>query len=321
MARIRGKTPADAEHCVAGVDVSKAHLDVAWAGQRRAARFGNTPDGIAALLAELRGARLVVMEHTGRYHRALWAALDGAGIAAAVLDAARARHLALGLGQVAKTDRLDAAVLAEIGHRLEPAPTPYPDEKTLRLKELQSARQAMCRRRAAAKTQAGNVRDAVLRELLEDEIAGCKTRIERLDAEIAALISADTRLARRAAILRSIPGIGQVAAAAVLAWMPEIGTLTASQTGALSGTAPLDNASGKATGRATPKGGRRILRSLLHLPSITAMRCNPDFKAFRERLEKRNKPTFVIITAITRKLLILANALIADDREWTAVRP
>lgn len=331
MARMQGKTTFGDYDYFAGIDVSKAHLDLAlWPGgegegkgtrRARTTRFANDTEGIADMIAALGQPHLVVLEPTGRYHLAVWAALAGAGHGVAPTNPYRARRLAEGLGCLAKTDAVDARVLALIAARQRPEPVEPPRETALRIKELSSARAAMIRRRAAARCQMTAAGDPLVLSLLASEIAEAGGRIDQLDAALDALIDATPTMARTREILISIPGIAGASARTILADLPEIGRISDKEVAALTGTAPFNRESGQWKGASRTRGGRRNLRAALHMPAVVAGSRNPDLKAFRDRLKARGKNGHAITTATLRKLMVLANALVAQDRLWTPERP
>ena len=317
MARVQGETTTDLPQHFAGIDVSKAYLDIRLSRERRAHRFTNDPAGFAALAAHLgRAPHLVVLEPTGRYHHAIWKALAVAGHQVAPINPLHVRRFAESEGELSKTDALDAAVLARMAVERQPVAKPPPGEEQLRIKELTTSLADRIDRRAMLKAGRKELRDPLIAELDEAEIDLLNAAIATLKAEIAGLIEADPERARSAEILVSIPGIGVSSAHRIIADMPEIGTLNDKQIGALLGAAPRASESGKRSNRRRTKGGRRQLRAALHMPAIAAARANPDLKAFRQRLKARGKPGAVITTAILRKLIVLANALVAQNRSW-----
>ena len=321
MARIQGKTTSDDYKCFAGIDVSKAHLDLHVHGTRKGRRFANTLDGIAALLDHLGSERhLVVLEPTGRYHLAVWMALDGAHDVAPVKPFS-ARRLAEGLGHLAKTDAIDAQLLSLISARLSPPVLPAPDEKTQEIRALYAHKQSLIRRRAMAKTQMAQTNSPEITALLKQEIADQSARIKALDALLRSRIKAHEPLARTHEILTSIPGIAQQGAEAILVLLPQIGRATNGEIAALTGCAPMTSQSGQRQGQSRTRGGRRNLRTALHMPAVAALSHNPDLKAFADRLRAKGKHGSVIVTAVLRKLVILANTLVAQDRLWTPERP
>ena len=325
MARMQGKTNFGGDECFAGIDVSKAHLDLRLAGTSKGARFANDPAGIAQLLAALAaahpGPHLVVFEPTGRFHLALWRALDDAGHRAAPINPYAARKLAEGLGRLAKTDAVDAATLCEIAQRFPPAARPAPDDMTMEIKELYAANAAAIKRRAMVRTQAKASGNPLVLSLLTAEVASLTAQIKALTATMNRLVLADPTTRRIHEILISIPGIGAGAALAILVRLPEIGHASREEIAALTATAPMTQQSGTWTGRARTKGGRRALRTALHMPAIVAMTRNPALKTFAERLRAKGKHAFAIITAVLRKLVILANTLVKNNRTWTPIAP
>lgn len=325
MARMQGKTTSEAYEYFAGVDVSKAHLDLRVCGATRGQRFPNDEGGITALLATLAtatsGPHLVVFEPTGRYHIALWRALAAAGHGTAPCNPYQARQLATGLGHLAKTDQIDALVLSTIAERLKPDVKAAPSDFELEIKELYAGQRSAIKHRAMVRTQASASFNAQVKRHLAAHEAFLTAEIKHLTAALTSLFKANSKTSRIREILISIPGIGEGAAAAILVLLPEIGTTTKAEIAALAGTAPMTQQSGGWTGRARTKGGRRSVRTALHMPAIVAMARNPDLKSFADRLRARGKHAFAIITATLRKLLVLANALVAENRFWTEVRP
>ena len=321
MARIQGKTTSEDYQYFAGIDVSKAHLDLRVHGERRGQRFANDKGGIAGVLAVLTTPHLVVFEPTGRFHIALWRALAAAGHGTVPHDPARARHLATGLGVLAKTDRLDAMILARIAAEVAVKVKASPTDFELNIMELFAAQRAAVKRRAMVRNQREASFNDMVKAQLDVEEATQTVVIDALTVELHSLFKANPRTRRTRQIVMSIPGLAEGGAATILARLPEIGTLSRGEIAALSATAPMSRESGNWKGQARPKGGRRDIKASLHMCAIVAMTHNPDLKAFAEGMRKRGKHGFKIITAVLRKLLVLANALVAQDRTWTLQRP
>jgi transposase len=321
MARIQGKTTSEEFQYFAGIDVSKAHLDLQVNGARRGQRFANDDAGIAALLAVLKAPHLVAFEPTGRFHVPIWRALAAAGHGTVAQDPARARHLATGVGVLAKTDRLDASVLARIAAEMPVSIKSPPSDFDMEIRELFAAQRAAIRRRAMARTQAEASANAVVLAQLTAEIAALTAGITQLTEALQALFKANPRRRRIREIILSVPGLAEQAAATLIARLPELGTLSRGQIAALSATAPMSRESGAWTGRARPRGGRRDIRASLHMCAVTAMTHNPDLKAFADRLRLRGKTGNTVITAVLRKLIVLVNSLVAQDRQWTPNAP
>ena len=302
-----------------GVDVSKDHLDAYRLNDGESRRFNNDRNGHRAFVKWLAQTPVdrVVFEPTGPYHRAFERALGVAGVPYAKVNPRQARRFAEAVGTLAKTDRMDAAMLARMGALLELQTRPPRTEAMLELKELHLAREALVKDRTAAK----NRRNALTASLLKRQNAQRLEQIERqmaaIEAAILEQIHADPDLARRFAILASIPGVSAVTAFALLIEMPELGILDAGQAASLAGLAPVARQSGRWTGHAFIRGGRAPVRRALYMPALVAARFNPDMRATYERLRAAGKPAKLALTAVMRKLLVLANALLKANRAWT----
>ena len=306
-----------------GIDVSKDHLDAHALPAGTALRVPNTARGIAQLLRWI-GAEPVariVYEPTNRYHRALEVLLAAAGLPPAPVNPRPARRFAQALGLQAKTDKIDARMLAEMGLRLTPG-LQVPSPKNLQhLKDLVAARRALVADRVADGNRTGGHSLALLQRLARRRRAAIEADITRIEAAIAALIAADPALAEKARLLQSLPGIAALTAATLLAEAPELGQLEARQITALAGLAPVTRESGTWRGKATIQGGRRHLRRALYMPTLTAIRRNRDLAALFTRLRTAGKPPKLALVAAMRKLLILANTLLREGREWQETRP
>jgi transposase len=306
-----------------GVDVSKAWLDAHREPDGATHRFPNTAPGIRALthwLAEVPVER-VVFEPTGPYHRPLERALADAGLPAAKVNPWAVRRFAEATGKRAKTDRIDAGLLARLGATLAPPVRPAPEPALEALRELRLARDALIRDRTAALNRADQLRHPLLRKQNRQRLAKIERDLAAIDAEIAALVAADPAFARKSRILCSIPGVGRTTAVSLIAEMPELGTLERGPAASLAGLAPLTRESGTRRGRGTIRGGRAGLRRALYMPALAAIRFNPDLKARFESLRAASKPVKLALVAVMRKLLLLANALLRDGREWSPNAP
>jgi transposase len=264
---------------------------------------------------------LIVIEATGKWHRAAKRSLAAAGFAIATVDPFRVRMFAKAHGVLAKTDRLDARVLALFGALLAPqvrAPAP---EALEALAELVAGRDSAVAEQSALKNQLASAQTGFLKRQLARRIARLAKDIEALEAEIATRIKADPGLARRYAILTSIPAIGPIHAATLIAWLAELGQLTAKEIAMLAGLAPIADDSGERQGVRTVWAGRAKVRRALYLAALTATRFNPDLAAFYRRLTGEGKPAKLALIAVARKLVILANTLIADNRTWQPHAP
>ena len=304
-----------------GLDISKDRIDAfaPEAGVHRA--FDNSATGRRALLVWIvsLGRPLAVFEPTGGYHRDLERDLARADLPFVKVNPRHARRFAQAQGQLGKTDRADAASLARMGAALDLAPDPPEPESLKELRELLTARRALVADRVATRTRAHTARLPLVRSLIARRLVQIKAQIATLDREIAGRIAADPVLARRRRVLESIPGIARITATAMLIDMPELGRIGGAEAASLAGLAPIARQSGRWRGRAQIGGGRAPLRRALYMPAITASRRNPDLARFAERLKASAKPGKVILTAIMRKLLVLANALLKADRIWAPI--
>lgn len=300
-----------------GIDISKATLDAHAhpAGQER--QFANTAKGHEALLAWLGQWPIerIAYEATGTYHRALEQAL--ADMPCVRLNPERARRFAQAIGTLAKTDRIDAALLALMAATLQPPARPLRSPSQMQLAELINARDGLVRDRTALKNRSKNLTIAVLKRQCRQRLDQIARHLEALDAEIATIIAADERLARRHAILTSIDGLGTLTANQLVATMPELGSLENKQAASLAGLAPHARQSGQWKGKSFIRGGRANVRQALYMPALVAARFNPDMKAKYLELIAAGKPAKVAITAVMRKLIVTANALLKQDRLWT----
>ncbi|MFN4274642.1 MAG: IS110 family transposase [Aliihoeflea sp.] len=302
-----------------GVDISKPTLDAFRLRTREHRQFSNDRAGCAALIRWIGASAVrVIFEPTGPYHRIFEASLVAAGIEAVKVNPRSSRRFAEATGELAKTDRIDAAILARMGAVLDLEGRPAKSETMHDLRELGVARQALVKDRIAATNREQIAVNPVIRRQLRARLKQICVQLKEIDAVIASLVDVDPGLSRRRDVLASIPGIGTVTATAILIEMPELGTLDNKQAASLAGLAPMTRQSGTWSGRARIRGGRRSLRTALYMPALVALRFNPDLKQKYQALKDAGKPSKVAITAIMRKLLVLANALLRDDRKWNA---
>lgn len=307
-----------------GIDVCKEWLDIHLHPLGRSFRVTNDTAGLRRLKRELdaleqmpRSALRIVMEATGKWHRAVQRSLHADGFYVSVVDPLRARLFAKACGFLAKTDRLDARFLAIMGEALKPAQTP-PLEA---LQELVNARSAANGERTALSNRMKTAVTAFLRKELTRRLAALDTHIARLDTEIERSIGAEPEMRRRLDILISIPGIGAVTAASLIAGLCELGACSGKQAAMLTGLAPLACESGERVGHRAIRGGRPAPRNAIYMAALSASRHNPDLARFAERLKKVGKPNKVVLVAVMRKLIVLANTLITQNRIWTPNPP
>lgn len=305
-----------------GVDISKDTLDAYHEGRNEDRQFANSSAGFRAFCRWASGcaAAGIVFEASGAYHRDLERALSRHELSYTKVNPRQARRFAEAIGRVAKTDKVDARVLARMGAALQLAPTVALPEHVAELQELLVFRRALIKDRTAARTRLKNVRRPLLRRLLNQRLAQIERQMTSVDSAMQAIIAADPGLGERLEILVSIPGISTVSATAILADMPELGQMTGKEAAALAGLAPMSRQSGRWQGKERIQGGRSSVRQSLFMPALCAIQHNPSAKAKFEQLVHAGKPRKVALTAIMRKLIVLANALLRDGRKWSAVR-
>lgn len=297
-----------------GIDVSKHHLDVFDSAQDAGERLLNSQEALAPLLVRWKQAdSFVLFEATGHYDRILRRSLAEAGIRFARVNPARARQFARAAGTLAKTDKIDARILATMAQCLGPEPAPATDSERDALALAHKRRDQLVHMRQQERTRRTECDDGALRADIEQHLQWLDTRIAQWDEQIRLLLSRSQRLAHRARLLRSVPGIGPVAATTLIALMPELGSLQAKQAAAMAGLAPFNVDSGQHRGVRRIGAGRKRVRDALYMAAVAAARAHPRFKVFYRRLRETGKPAKVAIIALARKLLVTANAILRDN--------
>jgi transposase len=306
-----------------GIDVCKAQLDIYLHPLGQQFRVANSLTGLRQLKRRLVGLQVetVVLEATSKFHRPAHRTLHAAGFGVAVINPLRARLFAEAKGWLAKTDRLDARALAILGEAMKPEPRPPATEQLEQLDELVRARQQAVAEQTALSNRKAASQSSFLKAELARRIAGLRDHIERLQQRIEWQIQQDEGLARRYAILRSLRGIGPVVAATLLAAMAELGTCSAKAAALLAGLAPIARDSGQTQGQRRIRGGRAHVRAALYMAALTATTHNPPLAAFYKRLIDQGKTHKLAITAVMRKIIVIANTLLAENRTWSPNRP
>jgi len=301
-----------------GVDVSKERLDVCVqpGGELRA--FTNDASGQAALVEMLRQLPCcaIVIESTGGFERPALFAMQDADLRVTLVNPRQIRDFAKGIGQWAKTDRLDAAVLAEFARLLTPAPTEKTSEKQRELDALVGRRRQLLETRAAEMNRVGQTCDKFITKTLERMIKAITRELKAVENRIAQLLESDDQWKAKLELLMSTPGVGKVAGATLLAELPELGRLNRQQIASLVGVAPYPRDSGRFQGQRAIGGGRRSLRSVLYMAALTSRRCNPVLKAFAARLAAKGKSFKAIQVACIRKLLVILNTMVKNNTPW-----
>jgi transposase len=307
----------------AGIDVCKNWLDAHVVPQNRSLRVSNDAQGHRQLKRWLakNDVRLIAIEATGKWHRQVHRSLHANGFRVAIVNPLRARLFAEAIGLLAKTDRLDARMLAMLADSLSPQVKAPASEAVECLQELVAGRDSAVGEKTALENQLDAANTMFLRRQLKARILRIAKDIASLQSEIERLIAGNEAMARRHAILLSIPGIGPVTAATLLASMTELGSCTAKQIAMLAGLAPLADQSGAREGQRAIRGGRAAARRVLYLCALSAKRCNPAMRVLYERLTTAGRPHKVALVAIARKLIVLANTLVSQSRLWQSEPP
>ena len=297
---------------VVGIDVSKHRLDIFHAGS--ALRIANTPEALAGPVRTWAAAgAFVLFEATGVYDSTLRQVLAEAGLPHARVNPGRARDFARAAGFLAKTDPVDATMLAAMAAALRPAEAVARDADREALTALIRRRDQLVAMRAMERIRASEAGDAFARTDIEAHLGWLDQRIGDLDRMIREAVRASDSLSQQTALLRTAPGIGPVAAHVLTALLPELGQRNPKTIAALVGLAPLNADSGQKRGQRLIRGGRKRVRDALYMAALSAVRCNAAFKAFYTRLRNAGKPTKLALIAVARKLLITLNAMVRDN--------
>jgi len=301
-----------------GIDVAKATLDLHLLPSGQAHSLPNTSPGhtqLKKLLPDPSGC-LIVLEATGGYEREVVADLIDAGYRVAVINPKRARDFARALGLVAKTDRIDARVLALFAQKIQPAPSQKTPEKQAEIQQLVARRRQLIDLRTQESNRWEITKAKIARKSIQAVLNTLERQIHDIEGAIEALIESDDDWRHKAQLVQSVPGLGGVTATTVVADVPELGKLNRQEISALVGLAPYNRDSGQLKGKRSIGGGRKSVRSVLYMAALAARRCNPVIKAFADRLALHGKPFKVVLTACMRKLLIILNSILKSGRPW-----
>lgn len=300
-----------------GLDVSKKLLDVSIRPTQEFFTEENTESGISALLNRLKALqpKRIVLEATGGFEIPVVAALADAGLAVVVVNPRQIRDFARATGKLAKTDRIDAAVLAHFAEAICPEIRPLPDKQTAQLSDLLARRRQIIQMMVAEKNRLGSATRPICKGI-EAHIRWLEKQLEQIDINLEAMIRNSPLWRGHEDLLRSVPGVGPVLSRTLLAELPELGKLNHKEISALVGLAPFNRDSGALRGKRTIFGGRASVRTALYMGTLAGMRYNPKLKCFYERLRKAGKPAKVAITACMHKLVIILNAIIKTKTPW-----
>lgn len=306
-----------------GIDVSKAQLDISARPSGKTWRVPHDEAGIVQLLQELGELKptLVVLEPTGGFEVHVVAAMAVAGIAVAVVNARQVRDFAKATGRLAKTDAIDAAVLAHFAEAVRPEPRPLRDEETSELSAQLARRRQLVEMITAETNRMGVARRERLRKSIYEHVKWLRRQLRSVDDDIDRHLRKSPIWREKDDLLQSVPGVGPVLSRTLLAELPELGTLDRRQIAALVGVAPINRDSGSSSRKRVTWGGRAVVRAPLYMATLVATRCNAVIRATYTRLVGSGKAKKVALVACMRKLLVILNAIVRDRRPWLAQAP
>ncbi len=307
----------------AGIDVSGEHLDVHITPSGEAFRVENTPEGIDGLARRLRklGPEMVVLEASGKLEIPCLATLHRAGIPVAAVNPRQVRDFARAIGRLAKTDAIDAEVIARFGEAIRPQVRPIPTQEERELDEMLGRRRSLIQMLTAENNRLKRTFSPRVAKDIKVHVRWLERALKKAEAELADAIRNSPAWQAREELLTSVPGVGVVTARTLMAEMPELGALTDRQAASLLGVAPMNRDSGRMRGKRTIRGGRHVARSVLYMAALAAIRHDPKMRSFYRRLVAAGKPKKVAIVATMRKLIILINAVSARGTAWAPTAP
>jgi transposase len=304
--------------CFIGIDISKDHLDISTFCQTTQWRAPNRTRSMSALLKKLSALEptLIVFEATGGYEAELMQRCAEAGLRFARVNPRQAREFARATGRLAKTDKIDAHMLAHFGHSIRPEPTQPTSAKTQTLRALVDRRRQLEQMKSDERNRLRQIKLQTVRAQIEAHIEWLTEQMKLVETELEQLLEADHELDELGKCLRSVPGVGKVSVVTLLAYLPELGELNGKQIAKLAGVAPLNRDSGMKRGKRTIWGGRAGVRKVLYMAALVATRHNPVIQAFYKRLVERGKPKKLAVVACMRKLLVILNAIARSGQHW-----
>ena len=299
-----------------GIDVSKKWLDVASTRGGDPVRFPNTPEGRRSVIEHAGTPAGIVVEATGGHERSLVAELAAVGLPVVVVNPRQVRDYARATGRLAKTDRIDAAILARFGEAVRPVVRPIPDEQSVQLEELLARRRQVLQMHVAERNRVYTARSDRVRRSIVGVIERLEAELRSIDEDLGDLIRSSPVWREKQNLLKSVPGIGDRTALTLIASLPELGRASRRQIAALVGVAPINRDSGVMRGRRTTAGGRPHVRSMLYMATLSATRHNPRVRAHYKALLAAGKAKKVALVACMRKLLVILNAMLRDGKTW-----
>jgi len=316
----KGRVDSQSSGLFWGVDIAAAKLDLGCFAKSDVQTFENSDAGIAALLTRIcaEPVALIVVEATGGYETPLLVRLIEAALPVVLINPRQLRAFATALGELAKTDAIDARVIARFGHDVRPQVRPFPTEKQRLFGDLAARRRQLIELRTAEKNRRQQATQPELLASIDAVIRVLDEQLAAFEAQIQGQIQTDLNWQQRAHIMQSFKGIGGGTSHALIADLPELGQLSHKQIGKLVGVAPLNRDSGKQRGKRVTTGGRSTVRSALYMAAFNSIRCNPAIRPFYQRLRQAGKSFKVAITACMHKILTILNAMIRDNKIWIA---
>ena len=304
-------------NCI-GIDVAKQYFDLHILKTGQDKRMENSPDGIRKCVAICNKIKpdLIAMEATGGYELTLAATLQAEGFTVAVVNPRRIRDFAKAAGQIAKTDRLDARIIAQFAATMEPMPTEQFSELTQKLKALVARRSQLVGLHTAESNRLEHAEGKEIRRSISAVLKVIEAQLNTIDQQIRGHIENMPRLRQRTEILNSVPGIGPTTANMLVTELPELGQLNRRQIAALVGVAPMARDSGTFRGKRMTGGGRKKIRSRLFMPTLVAVRYNPILRAYYNKLLSREKCKMVALVAVMRKLICILNTMARNNQQW-----
>lgn len=308
----------DQTPCFVGIDVSRDRLDVHLGPSKEVFDLPRSPEGLERLVERLRSRMpaLIVLEATGGFEITVAAALAAAGLPLAVVNPRQIREFARSTGRLAKTDRLDAEVIALFAERVRPQPRPLPDAEAQALGELVARRRQLVEMIGMESNRQHQARDARVKTRIQTHLAWLQQALADIDREIDGQVRRSPVWRQTEELLTSVPGVGKVTARTLLADLPELGQLDRRRLAALVGVAPINRDSGKLRGYRAIAGGRFAVRNALFMATLSAIRCNPLIRSHYTQLRERGRPAKVAIVACMRRLLTILNAMLRERVSW-----
>jgi transposase len=301
-----------------GIDTSKEWIDARLLPQKQSWRVANANEALREWIASLpAGIELAVIEATGRLHNLTASLLAEAGIPVCIVNPKAIHHFSKAMQYKAKTDALDAEIIAVFAQLIQPEPRPLPTQEQTRLKELMARRRQLVGIQTAEKNRLGTARESRVRESITTLLAWIKTELDEIDRMLDELLSCDETWRKKLELLTSVPGVGMKTARTLLSEIPELGDLTVKSSAAMGGLAPFIQESGKHKGKARIQGGRLNVRDALYMATMSAIQHNPAIRTFYTHLTDRGKIPIVALTACMRKLLTILNAMLRDQKMWS----